>query len=218
MGKTKAHTIYKNQDGQRVPGTTTITAELGWNKQILIRWANNLGLKGIDSNKFRDEKADAGTLGHLFIMNYLRKKKTDTSEYSKKIIDMAENSMLSFLEWEKEHKLEPILIEEPLVSEDWGFGGIPDYFGFVNDNPELIDFKTGSGIYDEAVIQVAAYRQLIIHSDKTNELPKKVRILRIPRSNDEAFEERLLSGKELKVAWNIFLNCLNIYRLKKELK
>ena len=221
MNKSKAHIRYKDSKGNILPGVTTILGILA--KPALIHWSWKLGMEGIDYHKFRDEKADAGTLGHLFIMNHLRKKKTDTSEYSKKIINMAENSFLSFLEWEKEHKLKPILIEEPLICEDWGFGGTPDYFGFVNanilnDKPELIDFKTGSGIYDEYIIQLAAYQQLVINSDKTNELPEKVRILRIPRSNDEAFEERLLSGKELKVAWNIFLNCLAIYKLKKELK
>jgi len=216
MSKTKAHIRYKNSKCNILPGVTTIIGILA--KPALIHWSWKLGIQGIDYRKFRDEKADAGTLGHLFIMNHLRKRKTDTSEYSKKVINMAENSFLSFLEWEKEHKLEPILIEAPLVDEEWGYGGTPDYFGFVNGNPELIDFKTGSGIYDEYIIQVAAYQQLVINSDKTNELPEKVRILRIPRSNDEAFEEKLLSGKELKVAWNIFLSCLTIYKLKKELK
>ena len=216
MSKSKAHPRYRDSKNIILPGVSTIIGILA--KPALIHWSWNLGMQGIDYRKFRDEKADAGILGHLYIMNHLRKKGTDTSEYSKKVINMAENSFLSFLEWEKEHKLEPILIEEPLVSEDWGFGGTPDYFGFVNGNPELIDFKTGSGIYEEAFYQTSAYRQLVIDSDKTNELPDKVRILRIPRSNDEAFEERLLSGKELKVAWNIFLNCLTIYKLKKELK
>jgi len=214
--KIKAHIRYKDSKGNICPGVTTITGILA--KPALIHWSWKLGIQGIDYRKFRDEKADAGTLGHIFIMNYLKGLKTDTSEYSRKVINMAENSFLSFLEWEKGHKLEPILVEEPLVSEDCKYGGTPDYFGLVNDVPELIDFKTGSGIYDEYFIQISAYKNLIIDSSEADTLPKNCRILLIPRSEDESFEERLISRRELNIGWDIFKHCLSVYNLRKEWK
>lgn len=221
MSKTKAHIRYKDSQGNILPGVTTIIAELGWNKQALIKWANNLGLKGMDSSKFRDEKANVGKLAHLMIMNYLKGDKTDTSEYSQKEIEQAENSFLSFLEWEKGHKLgyglEIMRIEEPIISEKYHYGGTPDFYGYINGDLELIDFKTGSGIYDEYIIQVSSYYYLIEEQHNFDE-KMKARILRIPRSEDEAFEERLVSERELEIGWDIFWHCLEIYRLRKQWK
>ena len=107
MSKFKAHTIYKNKDGKRVPGTTTITGML--NKPALVRWANKMGLNGIDTSKFVDDKAAIGTLAHEMITNGLVNKPVDTGDYSKNQIEAAENSVLSFYNWEKEHKIEAML-------------------------------------------------------------------------------------------------------------
>ena len=51
----KAHTRYYLQDGTLVPGATTVTGLL--NKPALVKWANNLGLQGIDSSKYVDKAA-----------------------------------------------------------------------------------------------------------------------------------------------------------------
>ena len=68
MSKTKAHTRYRLTDGTIVPGVTTVTgSQLGWNKQVLINWANRIGLTEIDSTKYKDDKADIGTLAHQMI-------------------------------------------------------------------------------------------------------------------------------------------------------
>lgn len=52
---TKAHTRYYLSDGTLVPGATTVTGLL--NKPALVKWANNLGLQGIDSSKYVDKAA-----------------------------------------------------------------------------------------------------------------------------------------------------------------
>ena len=209
--QSRAHTIYKLQDGTIVPGVTTILGIL--NKPALVPWANKLGLQGIDSSKYVDEKAKIGTLAHQMIADYLKGVTTDTSEYSKVQIDQAENATLSFFEWEKTHPIEPILIEERIVSEEYGFGGTIDCLARLNGELCLIDFKTSRGIFPEMLIQVVAYRQLLIESgyDVT-----KINILRIGRTEDEGFEERLVN--HLDKRWEIFLHCLEIYRLQKEVK
>ena len=58
----RAHTRYYTTDGTLVPGSTTITGLL--NKPALVKWANNLGLQGIDSSKYVDKAARVGTLIH----------------------------------------------------------------------------------------------------------------------------------------------------------
>ena len=213
--KHKAHIIYKLASGKRVPGTTTITGSLGWSKHVLINWANRMGLQGIDTAKFVDDKSKIGTLAHSMVTDYLQGKKTETSDYSKNQITAAENSALSYFEWAKGKRIKPILIEQPLVSEAYLYGGMADIFAEVDGLPELIDLKTGSGIYPEMLIQVGAYRQLLVENGHPVD---SVRILNIPRTGDEAFVEKKVSIKHCLTAWAIFKNCLNIYQLRKNLK
>jgi len=209
--RTKAHTRYKLADGTIVPGVTTILGILS--KPALVKWANNLGLQGIDSSKYVDEKASIGTLAHQMIADYLRGIETDTSEYSKVQINQAENSVLSFFKWEESHKIIPILIEEPLISEQYRFGGTIDCLGEVNGELCLIDFKTSRGIFPEMLIQVAAYTKLLA---EYNYQIKSARILRIGRTEDEGFDDRVVTSIDKR--WEVFCHCLGIYNLQKELK
>ena len=207
--KDKIHTVYKLKNGKKVPGVTTIISILA--KPALIHWAWDLGTKGVDYRKFRDDKADIGSLAHYLIMCYLKKETPDTSDYSKKQIDQAENCIISFFEWKKMHSFEPILIESPLVSEKYKFGGTPDLLAKINGEYCLIDFKTGKAIYTEMLYQLSAYQQLLMENGYKVD---NERILRIGRSENEDFEERRIGN--LKKEWEIFEHCLKIYKLTKE--
>jgi predicted RecB family nuclease len=212
--KFKAHIQYKLQDGKtRVPGVTTITGELGWNTRVLVNWANRIGLEGIEAAKYTDDKADIGTLAHRFVTDTLQGKKTNTDDYSKNQIAQAENSVLSFHSWYKEHKLEPILIEKPLVSEIYRFGGTADIYGTVDGIPTLIDLKTGKGIYDEYLIQTGGYSVLLKEHGHPVE---KIIILNIPRAASEKF--KVEDSANIAICEKIFLNCLANYQLKKQIK
>ena len=215
--KSKAHTRYKLPDGKRCPGVTTITGQLGWNKQILVNWANKKGLAGVDTNKYVDDKAEIGTLAHKIVTDSLLDQTTCTDDYSMNQIRSAQNSADSFFNWAKGKKIEPILIETPLVSEIYGFGGTLDIFAKIDGVNELIDLKTSSRIYDEMVIQVSAY-EFLIEENKKDEFVEKVRILNIPRTRGESFIERDIGVATGAAAWKIFLKLLEIYKLKKELK
>lgn len=211
--KTKIHTIYKLASGDRVPSVTTILGIL--NKPALLDWAWKCGCDGLDYKAVRDDAAGVGTLAHYLILCHLKGEKPDTSEYSAQDIDRAENCLIKFWDWQKGHNIEPIMVETPLISEEYGFGGTIDFFGRVDGANTLIDFKTGKAIYPEFAYQVAAYCQLLIEHDESI-FNCDVRILRIGRNEDEGFEERILGN--LNRAWQIFLNCLNIYKLQKEIK
>ena len=76
----KAHTRYYLQDGTLVPGATTVTGLL--NKPALVKWANNLGLQGIDSSKYVDKAARVGTLIHSLVEAHITGKKADLSDYT----------------------------------------------------------------------------------------------------------------------------------------
>ena len=207
---TKAHTRYYTSDGVSVPGTTTVTGLL--NKPQLVLWANRLGLEGIDSTKYRDKAASIGTLAHLMVQNYLGcVEQPDYSLFSSDDISQAENALLSFWEWEKAHKIEPLFLEVPLVSDQYKFGGTVDCVAKMDGKLWLIDFKTGKAIYDEMAIQLAAYRQLLAeHGTHVD----GCRILRIGRSEDEGFDDKVFEN--LNKNWEIFNHLLQIYYLKKE--
>lgn len=209
--KDKAHTVYKLADGTRVPGVTTYLGVL--NKPALVKWANNLGLQGIDSSKYVDNLADVGTLAHSMILTYLKGEELDSSDYSASQITLAENSFMSYLEWAKHHKIEPILIETPLVSEEYRFGGTPDLLALVDGIPTLVDFKTSKALYPEHYIQVAAYWVLVLEHSYTAD---NVMILRIGREEDEGFEVKPV--KALRTNWEIFTHCQAIYELQKQSK
>jgi hypothetical protein len=209
--KIKAHQIYRNSDDQIVPSVTTILGIL--NKPALVKWANNLGLQGIDSSRYTDEMASIGTLAHAMVVAHLKNEKLDLREYSPDQISKAENCVLKYLEWEKDKKVEPLLIERPLVSKMLQFGGQVDLYCKLNGVPTLIDFKTSKAVYSEMIHQLAAYRYLLIE----NHYPvEQVFILRIGRDETEGFEVKLAGN--LDTHFELFTRCLEIYNLKKLLK
>ena len=211
MSKDKTHTIYKLADGTRVPGVTTFLGVL--NKPALIKWANKLGLEGIDSTEYVDNLSDVGTLAHRMILTYLKKEKLDTSDYSESQIALAKNSFASYLEYSKHYKIEPVLVETPLVSEQYRFGGTPDLLAMIDGVCTLVDFKTSKAIYPEALIQVAAYATLVMEHGYGVD---KAMILRIGRDESEGFEVKPV--KALRTNWEIFSHCQAIYELQKQVK
>lgn len=209
----RAHTRYFNQAGKRVPGTTTISGLLD-KSRFLVPWANRLGLQGIDSSKYVDEKAAAGSLAHAMVLDHLKGEEPDLKAYTQYQIDQAENSFLKYLAWEQQHDIEVMFCEEPMVSEQYQFGGTMDLHARVDDRPELVDFKTGKGIYQDHWIQVGGGYAIIM-----KELGydfEAVRILQIGRDESEGFNEYIRT--DTSVEQEIFLHLRQIYELQKQLR
>jgi hypothetical protein len=211
MTNQQVHTIYKKEDGTRVPSVTTFLNILA--KPALIHWAWELGVQGLDYRKVRDQASDIGTLVHYLILCKLQGEEPDLSTYTPQDVGMSALPMEKFDAWLAEHEVEPILMETPMVSEGMNFGGTPDFYGKVDGKLTLLDFKTGKEIYAEAFYQVAAYRELLTQHGYSVE---QVRILRVGKSDDEGFEERAVGN--LDTCLEIFLACQKIYELQKSLR
>jgi len=209
MARTKAHIRYTTSDGTIVPGVTTILNVL--NKPALVPWANKLGLRGIDSSRYVDDKAAIGTLAHYMILCHLKNETPDVSDYSTKQIDQSETCLIKYWDWEKQHTLQTILAEHPLVSQIDKYGGTLDWYGYIDNALTLLDFKTGKGIYPEMGYQLAAYLSLLAEAGYT---APNHQILRVGRDPEEGFEVR--SYPLLTTQWTIFKHCLGIYHLQKE--
>ena len=211
--RNRAHVVYKTKDGKRVPGTTTITAVLD-KSRYLIPWANDLGLQGINANDYRDSMAGIGTLTHARILAELTGEPLveEMQEYAPKEVALSDNAMLKFYEWQRAHDVKPMLVEVPLVSEQYRYGGTIDCFCWLDGRPALVDFKTSKAIYPEMQYQLAAYRQLLIENGNTP--PESCRILRIGRDESEGFDEKIFGG--LDRAWQVFWHLRQVYELTKK--
>lgn len=208
--RAKTHTRYYDKAGKLLPGVTTILGVL--NKPALVPWANGLGLQGINVREYVDVLAKIGSIGHEMICCHNRGVPFDPGEHPKDLIDKAENCFLSYLAWEKQHKVEPILCESGLTSENYGFGGTVDMWCRVDGVPTILDYKTGKAIYAEHIYQVSAYRQLI---EENGWGPvEAVRILQIGRDETEGFSEKVVTDTSRE--WQVFEHCLAIYRLQKK--
>lgn len=210
--RSKAKSRYPLKDGTIVPGATTIVGVL--NKPALPYWANNLGLEGVRMKDYLDKLAAIGTAAHAAINADLLGQPAESvlDELDSDIRSLAENCYLSFCEWRKGHNLVPIMLETPLVSEEWRYGGTPDYVGLVDGVVELVDFKTG-GIWPEHFIQLAAYARLLVENQVILEPPTRYRVLSLPRYETETFNEKVKTS--VATEWAIFRHCLEIYELNK---
>jgi len=216
MSRDKAHQQYQVRDGTLVPGVTTVLSVLA--KPALVPWAWKLGRDGIDLAKYVDDKADIGHLAHQMILDYFRDEKTVTDDYSKNQIDAAENAFLSFLEWAKGKRINPLMIERPLVSEVYRFGGTPDLVAEIDGELAVVDFKTGRGLYEEHWIQVAGYYALLGEAMGETPAPTKAILVNIPRTEDESFVVQEKTTFGLFRHEGIFLAALSIYQLQSEMK
>jgi hypothetical protein len=185
----------------------------------MLIWAFNCGRDGIDLDKYRDEKAEIGHLAHQMILDHFRGTVTETEDYSANQIDAAENAFISFLEWSKHHTIEPVLIEEQLVSERYRFGGTFDLLAIIDGKVTLLDFKTGKALYDESWYQLAAYNILLMEAYPEVGPIERFKLVRIGRDEDEGFEEPEMGpGLVLSLCESIFLHALGIYQDLKAMK
>ena len=208
--KGKAHQKYVSESGsgEIFPGVTTILGVI--NKPHLVPWANKLGLQGIDSTRYVDATATVGTLAHEMVQEYLGGPSWDRGRYAPEEVDLAENALLKFFEWEKHvGSLETIAIEKQMVHEPRRYGGTVDWIGRIGGKTWLIDFKTSKALYAEHVYQVSAYNQLCRINDVGIQ---GVRIIRIGRDGGEGFEDKIISSEELQYGEYVFNCALQLYR------
>jgi hypothetical protein len=214
--KAKAHTVYKNMAGKRVPGVTTITGVM--DKPALVKWANELGLQGINLT-YVDELATVGTLSHYLIQCHLEKREPDLGDYTPNQISLAENGLVKFLYWQEDVGYEPIWCEKPLVSEKYQYGGTIDGYGVCrkrNGSPILLDIKTAKAIYDDHFTQVAGGYGLLL---KEHNYPyEKTVIVRVGRNADEGErpEEKPCTCPALHE--ERFLVCRTLYEINRQIR
>ena len=200
----KGHVIYEQADHTIVPGTTTITNQL--NKPALPGWSARVTREGYDYRAITEESRRVGTLAHTMVHCHFLGREVDTSEYSPSQIALAENAMIKFFAYLDDHRMQPRLVEVPLVSEKYDYGGTIDCYGDLDGALALADWKTGSGIYTGNKLQAAGYWNLLIENGYPCE---EVRVVRIGREETDEYEELRIRNPEQLFA--LFLLLLRFY-------
>jgi len=67
----------------------------------------------------------------------------------------------AFLKFLSEHKLTPVLQEYKVWNDVHQYAGRLDFYGFLDDIPVLLDFKTSKHLRPEYGLQLAAYRECL---------------------------------------------------------
>lgn len=213
LKRVRAHQRYYLSDGTLVPGVTTVLSVLA--KPALVTWANRMGLEGVDTTKYVDKLANIGTLAHYLVECRVKGEEPDLEPFSPEELKRAEWAFGSYLSWEKQHQPKIIASEAQLVSERYGYGGTIDLIAVIGGRRWVVDLKTAKVLYDEHVLQVAAYLQL---ARENGYRVGGARIVRIGRTPEEGFGERVFLAKDLRKHWEIFKHALAIYKLKRQLR
>lgn len=107
--------------------------------------------RGLHAKRLK-EAGDLGGKIHDWIKEYVAGRKPEIP---------AEEAVLrgvnAFLEWEKETKVKFIASEEPIFSKEYDYCGKLDAIGKINGKLYLIDYKTGTGLYNDVMMQTASY-------------------------------------------------------------
>ena len=207
-------------DGKRVPGVTTITGNLGWSKEALIRWANRQGLAGTELEDARKGPAQTGTIAHAAIEAEIGGTVADLSglELAQRVA--VEVILDRWIEWKEQRVAEVLLSESPLTSATLKYGGRLDMVFLGKDRKVwLCDVKTG-GIYPEGLVQVAGYAMLVEENSIAGLSPVKIdtlAILRIPQDSDSITTMERPWNRD-SVEAKTFRMCLDLHNIQKQLK
>ncbi len=203
-------------DGVRVPGVTTvISMNLGWNKQALMYWANQVGQGGKNHRDISDEAASAGTLAHDMIEANIQGREVDLKPYPIDIIADAQQAFDNFLQWRETARFNPIHTELPLISNVYRYGGTIDCVAEINGKACLWDWKTSSGVYADYLIQCSAYANLL--RENGYDIPGGIYLLRISKESASS-TQHYWQEDQLADAWEAFMLLRKLHDLKKNIE
>lgn len=187
----KGH-AYKDANGTRVPGVTTILSD-GVPKAALINWAANATADAA-INRWEEltEMPPAQRLSTLRGARYEDKDRaanrgTEVHHLAEKLIhgrtvqapDEIAGHVESYARFLDEFRVTPVHVEFSVASYRHGYAGTGDLIADLQttDGPRrwLLDLKTNrSGIYGETALQLAAYRfaDVLITGDSEQPMPE----------------------------------------------
>ena len=163
----------------------------------------DLLLKAKNAHAQRSKEAlNTGKKAHLWIEHYLDGKNPPVPQDEK-----LKNSISSFIEYEKQHKIDWLLSEFVVCSEVYKYAGTLDAYAVVDGKKTLIDFKTSNHFSEDMFIQTAGYQNCL---EEMGEIPEQRMIIRIPKDGTKV--ETLVVPTVYKFDRETFLHLREVHR------
>ncbi|MCA9333680.1 PD-(D/E)XK nuclease family protein [Candidatus Saccharibacteria bacterium] len=221
--------VYKI-DGDRAYGVTTALSVI--NKPFLIQWAAKQAAdyvkatvvpgKPLDEveiqqlvdgaknahRKTRDGAADMGTYIHNYIEAFVRGENP-----AKPINPKLAKVVNKFHEWWDTANVEIIKPERMLCSPTHMLAGTADLICKIDGKLTVVDWKTGSGIYPEMFLQLAAYA-LMLEEEYPDQKVEQLYVVNASIKNMFQTEVRT----EVDTFQEIYLEALKLYKSTKKLE
>jgi hypothetical protein len=209
---------YHNRAGDPIPGTHDPISRFT-DKTRLMYWAHKQGRLGIPLN---DPTAiDIGSTVHLMAEHDLFDRDDGVilqAAYSrlKHEADIAKaiTCFNEYRAWRTRVWLDPIAIEEALVSERLQYGGTPDLVAWAGNRRGIKDFKTSTEVYLEHLLGLAGHMGLW-NENFPDQPIETCSIILLPKDGS-GFRECVWDAADLAPYWQQFQLQLACYRLLPE--
>ena len=163
----------------------------------------------------KEEAASIGGLVHSWVESFAQAhiNGTPMPEVADDLDERVLNGINAFLDWYESHKVKFLESERMVYSKKHGFVGITDAIAEVDGLKLLLDWKTGKGIYNEFLYQVAGYR--LAYEEENGKIDGAI-IIHFDKETGN-FDKKEISEEEHNKNFPVFLACLSIKQREKEL-
>ena len=203
---------YHLADGTRVPSVTTITARFK-ESTGLLNWANQQGREGKTMDEARQGATDVGSIVHRLVEARIHGEKAAKipAEFRERVL----SAFSAWEQWMSNSRFQTVATEQPLVSEEWRYGGTLDCVARdVQGRLCLLDWKSSNAVWPEMLQQLGAYA-LLWNETKQEQLTGGFHLARFSKHEGD-FEHRFFP--QLDDAQRMFLLLREAYGLDVEVK
>jgi hypothetical protein len=209
---------YRNAAGKKVPGVTTVLKSIQtMDGDILCSWAAKLARAGEDWRKVRQAAGDHGTMLHELCETKLPGELVDGDKpalASGEAWSKLQASYGAIRLWCLQNNPRTIIAEEPMISEEFQFGGTLDACVELDMGdgmaPWILDYKTGSMVGAKECAQMAAYRTLLAET-KGIEVRGAV-LIHAPTKEPGYMRPVRLDAELLDLGWGLFVSAQTVSR------
>lgn len=225
--------IHVGNDIRKPPSTTGVTGIVD-KSGALVNWSINNTLEVIkervqpgksysqkeleniiaDAKKAsrakKEEAAGVGTLSHDWLSSKFKGEDNPLPDDPR-----VQSCINAALAWAEPRNIQFLFNERTIYSEDYDYTGKLDGVIIQGGKKGILDFKTGNGIYPEAVMQVSAYANA--YEEEFEEEIDFRTIIRLGKF-DGKFYTHTYTRETYDRDFQAFLSALNLYRTVKEIK
>lgn len=156
------HPYMSRTTGKRVAGVTTVNGNIGWNRDILMGWANREGLAGRDTRargSSADKAASIGDYIHdaIEVSIIWGRPAVALPSTPADLLQGVEFGLSGYRQWAGQTQGTIVATELWGVDEEYQTGWCLDALRLEDTGLALVDWKSSGGTYAEHFIQVAAY-------------------------------------------------------------